>query len=77
MFRAYSAIFTALDILKHICPRLGMFWQIQLYSETWHSWAYSYILKYIQDPWLIQAYSEPLSVPDTTQEQFMHILNLN
>ena len=77
MFLAYSSIFTTLDILKHICPHLDMFWQIQAYSDSWHSLTYSCILKHIKNPWLIQAYSEPLTVSDTTQVQFMHILNLN
>ena len=49
MFQAYSVIFTTLDILKHICPHLGMFWQIQAYSKSWQSFMY------------IKAYSEPMA----------------
>ena len=59
MFLAYSSIFTTLDILKHICSHLGIFWQIQAYSHSWHSQTYSCILKHIQNQWLIQGYSEP------------------
>ena len=37
MFLAYSGIFTTLDILRHICSHSGVFWQIRIYSESWHS----------------------------------------
>ena len=76
-FQSYFAIFTLLDILRHISSHLRMFWQMQTYSESCHRYTYSCILKYFQNPWLIQAYSKPLTVSDTTQEQFTHILNLN
>ena len=33
MFQAYSAIFTTLDILKHICPHSGIFRKIQAYQN--------------------------------------------
>ena len=70
MFQAYSAIFTALDILRHICPHQGIFQQIQAYSESWHSQAYSYILKHIQNPGFIHAYSEP----QTYLAKFRHVI---
>ena len=59
MFYAYSVIFTAFHKLRHICPHSGIFWQVQAYSESWHSQTYSCILRHILRPWLIQVYSEP------------------
>ena len=37
-----------------------MFRQIQAYSKSWHSQTYSYIIRHIHNPQLVQAYSEPL-----------------
>ena len=54
-----------LDILRYICPHSGIFWQIQGYSESWHSQTCLYILRHIQNPWLIQPYSEPLTYLDS------------
>ena len=39
MSQAYSAIFRKLGILKHICPYSSIFWEIQAYSESWHSYS--------------------------------------
>ena len=48
MFQTYSAIFTTLDTLTHICPHSGIFLQIQAYSESWHSQTYSCILRHVR-----------------------------
>ena len=50
-----------LDILRYVCLRSAIFWQIQEYSESWHSQTYSCILRYIQNSWPIQPYSEPVT----------------
>ena len=46
-----------------VLAQLHIFMYIKAYSD--------------QNLRLIKAYSEPLTGLDTTQEQFMHILNLN
>ena len=58
---AYSVIFTTLDIFMPIFPHSGIFWLIQVYSESWHNQTYSCIFRHIQNPWLIQIYSELLT----------------
>ena len=62
-----SVIFSyiMLDILRCICLHSGIFWQIQGYSEYWHSQTCLCILRHIQNPWLIQPYSEPLTYLDS------------
>ena len=61
MVWTYSVIFTTLDIFRPICPHFGIFRTIQAYSESWHSQTYSFILRHIQNPWLIQKYSDSLT----------------
>ena len=72
MFQASSAIFITLDILRHICLHLGIFWQIQPYSESWHSQTYSCLLRHIQNPQLIQGHSKP----QTYLVYFRHIIHV-
>ena len=77
MFQAYSAIFATLDILRHICPHLGIFWQIQAYLESCHSQTYLCILRHIQNSWFIQAYSEPYAYLVSSRHVIQVLLNMD
>ena len=52
MFQVYLAIFTTFDILRHICPHLAIFWQIQGISR---------ILVQLHIFMYIKSYSEPVT----------------
>ena len=36
MFHAYSGIFTKLPKSRHVCPRWGIFQQMQTFSGSWY-----------------------------------------